>query len=292
MIFARPYVELCKIRVSLLAAASSVCGFMLSSQWPDRGLLYTAAGVFILSCGACALNQYQERDIDLLMPRTQGRPLPSGRLRPIAALSLSLIFLVAGFFMLLAGAGTTAAGLGIFAVLWYNGVYTPLKRKSAFASIPGALTGALPPLLGWSAGGGSLGDPGAGALAICFVVWQIPHFWLLLLHYGGEYEKAGLPSLTRIWSRRQLVRLTFIWTLCAAVISLLLPFYRAVIYPFAAVVLALAAVWLGLSCTALLRSRESEQAVTSAFGRLNAYLLLVMLLLSLDRATGMLLGAV
>jgi protoheme IX farnesyltransferase len=198
----------------------------------------------------------------------------------------------AGFLTLLAGAGTTAAWLGIFAVLWYNGVYTPLKRKSAFASIPGALTGALPPLLGWSAGGGSLGDPGAGALALCFVIWQIPHFWLLLLHYGGEYEKAGLPSLTRIWSRRQLVRLTFIWTLCAAIISLLLPLYRTVIYPFAAVALALAAVWLVFTGTALFRSRESDQAVVSAFGRLNAYLLLVMLCLSLDRLTGMLLGAV
>ena len=89
-----------------------------------------------------------------------------------------------------------AALLGLITVVWYNGIYTPLKRVTAFAAIPGGVVGAIPPVIGWVSGGGDPTDARIIVVAFFFFVWQVPHFWLLLMRIGGDYERAGLPSLT------------------------------------------------------------------------------------------------
>ena len=114
-----------------------------------------------------------------------------------------------GFLVLLLGANLTAALLGMLAVGWYNGIYTPLKRITAFAVVPGAIVGALPPAIGWVAGGQSLGDMRLLALGFFFFMWQIPHFWILTVRCGSDYQAARIPSLTAIFSSAQLARITF-----------------------------------------------------------------------------------
>ncbi len=277
------YAELSKIRIAFFAALSSSACYVLASGVFTIQCVLVTAGVFSLASGSCALNHYQERDTDRLMPRTKGRPIPSGRLRPGEALVFSLLLMFTGSAVLLACSGVEASFLGLFAALWYNGVYVYLKKISAFAAIPGALTGAMPPAIGWISGGGIFFSPALGALCLCFFIWQVPHSWLLYLEYGGEYEKAGLPSLTRIWSRRQIIRTTFVWTLCTAVICLIASLYLEVLAPVIRIALLVSALWMAGSGIMLLNDEISRNARSFLFGKLNACLFVTMALLVCDR---------
>lgn len=278
----RILVELTKLRISLFATLSTSLGFILARQGLSTEILGPIIGTFFLACGSCALNQYQERKNDQWMKRTQGRPLPSERLRPVTALKISLGFLLGGAFILMVGTNGTALGLGVFAVFWYNGIYTPLKRKTAFAAIPGALIGTIPPVLGWVSGGGHLFDPQVLAVAFFFFIWQVPHFWLLLLNFGKDYEKAGFPSLTRIFTSPQLRRITFTWVFATAVSCLMIPLFGLVNFYAVQVSLLIAGIWLVWKAFMLLRSHHSEFSLRPTFNSINAYVLLVMFLLTLD----------
>ena len=274
--------ELTKFRISLFATLSTSVGFILARQGISKEILGPIIGIFLLACGSCALNQYQERKNDQWMARTQGRPLPSKRLHPITALKISLLFLLGGASILMAGTNWMALGLGAFAVFWYNGIYTPLKRKTAFAAIPGALVGTIPPVLGWVSGGGRLLHPQILAVAFFFFIWQVPHFWLLLLNFGKDYEKAGFPSLTRIFTTAQLRRITFTWVLATAVACLMIPLFGLVTFYAVQVSLLIAAIWLVWKAFTLLRNHQSEFSLRLTFNSINAYVLLVMFLLAMD----------
>jgi len=279
----KPYLELCRAPLSLFAACSAATGFFIAPQHHGASVLVPVVAVFALACGASALNQVQERAIDGRMERTKRRPLPAGVIAPMHALALSMVLIVAGLFLLVRSGGMIAAGLGLAAILWYNGVYTFLKKKTAFAAVPGALVGAVPPAIGWALGGGMLFDPMLSALCALLFLWQIPHFWLLVLRYGEDYERAGLPSLTRLLSRRQVARITFAWIAATAVAGLSLPLYRVVNAPLACFALLPAALWLITDSTRLFRTKTQEAAYPSAFRRINGYIFFIMVLISADR---------
>jgi protoheme IX farnesyltransferase len=210
--------------IALLTAASALAGYALhpAPAWPAAaaGLF---AGLLLLAAGASALNQVQERTIDARMERTRRRPVASGRLSPRAGLALALLLAASGLALLAAAAGAKVAGMGAFALLWYNGVYTPLKRRTPFALLPGALCGALPPLMGWTAAGGAAGDHRIVLLAGLLVLWQIPHFWLFALKHRADFARAGLPTVFDRLDPAQVGRLTRVWTLALACATLLLP---------------------------------------------------------------------
>ena len=274
--------ELTKFRIALFAALSTSAGFILAKQGFSSDMMTAVLGVFFLACGSCALNQYQERHTDRLMERTWGRPIPSGRLNAATALKIAVLLLSLGAMVLLKGANGIVLGLGALALFWYNGLYTFLKRRTAFAVIPGALVGAIPPSLGWVHGGGRPFDPQILALAFFFFIWQIPHFWLLLLNYGEEYEKAGFPSLTRIFTPAQLKRITFTWVFATAVACLMIPLFGLVSFYAFQVSLLIAGIWLVWKAFILLRRHHSEFSLRLTFNSINAYILLVIFLLTLD----------
>ena len=197
----KSYLTLFRATISIFAAASAATGYFLAPHRQITGVFPVAGAVFLLACGASALNQYQERYIDARMERTRTRPLPSGSITASHALSLSCALVLAGLASLAYACGTKAALLGLFALLWYNGIYTHLKKRTAFAAVPGAVVGMVPPAIGWVSAGGALLDPRLAAICFLFFLWQVPHFWLLLLIHGEEYEQAGLPSLTGVMSR-------------------------------------------------------------------------------------------
>jgi len=164
----------------------------------------------LLACGASALNEYQERSLDSQMERTKSRPIPSGRISEKDALIISLFLILFGS-LFLALQSIAVLLLGLFTLLWYNGIYTPLKRKSSLAIVPGALVGALPPVIGWAASGGSISDPKILSFSAFMFIWQIPHFWLLLLMYDDQYRRAGFPTLSNLLSDNQIINITFMW---------------------------------------------------------------------------------
>jgi heme o synthase len=274
--------ELAKIRIALLVTFSMVAGFVLARRGLSGQILLPALGIFLLACGGCALNQYQERAIDGLMERTRRRPIPSGRMRPSVALFSAVVMILLGLTLFLRSGPLTSLFLGVFALSWYNGVYTSLKRRTAFASIPGALVGMFPPAIGWISGGGSLFDPGLWGLALFFFLWQVPHFWLLGLQYADDYEKVGYPSLRRSFGPDQIRNIISIWLLATGCLCFCMPLFLLIRLLPVHLLLVAGTFWLLWGTFFAFRPDPGEAALKGAFRRINFYALWVLLLLSAD----------
>jgi heme o synthase len=280
--FFHTILELSKVRITFAVALTTITGYVLARGRFDEGLILPTLGIFILACGSSALNHYQEKDKDALMDRTKSRPIPSGRISPGKALLLAFLLIVLGSALIWFGSGLLALQLGLMALIWYNFIYTPLKKKTAFAVVPGAVIGSLPPLVGWVAAGGSLIDPRALIIAFFFFIWQVPHFWLLLLKFGKEYEKAGFPSITSIYSDNQIKNTTFIWTMATAVTALMLPVFGIMDTAVMSAGLLAATVWLIYIFAGLLKRTDEKFNPRYYFIKINYFVLFVLISLSID----------
>ncbi len=272
------YLALFRPPVAFFVACSAVMGRIVASPAVSADLLFTAAGVFLLVCGASALNQHQERDTDALMQRTKRRPLPAGSLQPRTALAAASVAMAAGL-LALGLLGRLPVVIGVLAVLWYNALYTPLKRRTAFAAVYGAPAGMAAPAIGWTAGGGAVLDIRLAVLCLLFFLWQVPHFWLLLLRSDDDYERAGLPSLAKVFPREVLTGITMVWTAAAATASLLLPLFGMVRAPLLYGLLVLSSLLASAAAAGLVR-KHSLAGV--AFPATNVFLATLMALISMD----------
>ena len=277
------FAQLGKMKISLLATLSTATGYLLATGKLTMHIFVPTAAVFLLACGSCALNQYQEREIDQLMERTRSRPIPSGRLNPGAALSISLSLILLGSIGLFCGADGIVLSLGLLAVAWYNGAYTSLKQKTAFAAVPGALVGAIPPILGWASGGGRILDPRIWGIVFFFFIWQVPHFWLLLLDFSRDYEKAGLPSITKVFSAGQIQRIISIWLLSTGISGLSIFSFHLIHLQFIHFFFTVSTFWHIWNSFHFFRSSPQGVDLRMAFTRLNIYAVIVLFLLSSDR---------
>lgn len=280
----RTFARLAKINVAITSTLSAATGYLIYLGNADSGLVTSIFGVLFVAMGSCALNQFQDRTIDARMQRTCGRPIPSEALKPATALGIAVLLMGAGLLFLARYHGLTVSMSALLAVLLYNGFYAYLKRIWAFAAVPGALIGALLPIIGWMVAGGDISDSRIMALAFFFFIWQVPHFWLLLSIYGKDYESAGLPSMTRVLSRRQCANLTFIWLLTAAASALLLPLYGVISIPWTCFALLVCCLWLAGKSIGMLRNNPSTQSLWRIFKSINIYALCVMTVLILDSA--------
>lgn len=190
----RDLLRLVRPRVCALAGAGALAGYALARPVADAGLAATLAGALLLAAGCSALNQVQERREDGRMERTRSRPLPAGRLTPGQGLLAALVLLAAAAACLSWAGGGRCLLLAGFVLLTYNGLYTPLKKVTAFALLAGGLAGAAPPLLGLAGAGGDPLDPRILALAAVFYCWQVPHFWLFAQLHGEDYARAGFRT--------------------------------------------------------------------------------------------------
>lgn len=276
------FMSLCKVPISLTATLSAALGFILAHDGVSPDILLVVLGTFLLACGASALNHVQEEKLDAMMKRTMGRPIPTHRIGRRAAILVTLLLVAAGTVVLARLPSLYPMILGAVAIVWYNGIYTYLKRVTVFAAVPGAVVGAVPPMIGWTAAGGDILSAQIITLALFFAVWQIPHFWLLLLKYGKEYRSAGLPSLTSVLTDRQLSRVTFVWIVATSVMCLLLPLYGIVRYSSINVLLVVAAIGLVMSGAKIVTQRDTAFSM-AAFKAINIFILVVISLLSIDR---------
>lgn len=214
--------QLGKYAVILPVSLTAFTGYFLYDPRPGIAIIAVTAGVFLMGMAASALNQVQELKQDTLMPRTQKRPLVTGRISTSSALIFSIACILPGSLLIYFTGNIVAAGIALFTIAWYNGIYTPMKKLTAFAVIPGSLTGALPPVIGWTAAGGNITDPDALILAFLFFIGQVPHFWLLVNIYGDEYAQAGMPSLQKHFNNSQVNKLSYIWIISSLVAAFLL----------------------------------------------------------------------
>ena len=272
------YAELSKFGIVLLVLVSAGAGFMLAAplgpEFPWRAGLGVLVGVMLLSSGASALNQVQERRQDALMART-GRPLPSGRLSLVQGIGFAALALTTGAVVLWMGIGPTAGVLGLVAAAFYNGLYTPwLKPTSPFAAVPGALPGALPPVIGWVAGGGAPWDVGALILFGILFLWQMPHFWALALRYRADYAAGGFPMVAEAVGVEGTARLILVYAFGLTALSLAAPTFGVggVVSLVVAALLGGRLIWLA---TKFARRPEDPRGWLSLFLFSNLYLLLL-----------------
>jgi protoheme IX farnesyltransferase len=193
---ASAYVSLTKPDVSFLVLMTTAAGYYMGVRGPVNWLhmMHTIFGTMLIAAGTAALNHYLERDSDRYMRRTASRPLPSGLLQPREVLLFGLALSIAGAVDLYFVAGSWASGLGVATCLSYLLAYTPLKRRTVWATFVGAFPGAIPPMIGWVAATGSL-DRGAWLLFAILFVWQFPHFHAIAWMYREDYARAGILML-------------------------------------------------------------------------------------------------
>lgn len=273
--------ELSKVKITFAVALTTIAGYLLANGSFDLKLLLPTIGIFILACGSSVLNHYQDSDRDGLMKRTRNRPIPSGKVKKETALYIALLMSLVGLSMIYSGAGFEGMQLGLLALIWYNAIYTPMKRKTAYAVIPGSVIGSIPPLVGWVAGGGELLSVQAAILAFFFFIWQVPHFWLLMLKYGEEYVKAGYPSITQQYDEKHIRYLTFLWTFATAVTALMLPLFGLVHTAIATLVVIFSVFWLVAVFSGLLQQKKVFNPFFY-FMRINYFVLLMIIVLSID----------
>jgi protoheme IX farnesyltransferase len=193
---AADYAALAKPRLNLLVVASTLAGYVMAGGEPGSvtALLCTVIGTGLVAGGAAAFNQVIERDTDGLMRRTRTRPLPDGRLGAPEAVRYAAVLSIAGLIVLGAGVNALAAAVALTTLASYAVVYTPLKRRTSFATVIGAIPGALPPVIGWAAAENGL-SLGAWVLFGILFLWQLPHFLAIAWMYREDYARAGLPML-------------------------------------------------------------------------------------------------
>jgi protoheme IX farnesyltransferase len=188
-------ITLVKPRITALVVATTAAGLWMApvALQPPR-ILWTLVGTVLLVGAANALNMYLERDVDALMRRTRNRPLPARRLAPEVALWFGISLATVSIVILTLGVNPLTALLGVIAFISYVLFYTPLKQKSHVALLVGAVPGAMPPLMGWTAATYSIDLPSLVLFFILFL-WQIPHFLAIALFHKEEYERAGIKIL-------------------------------------------------------------------------------------------------
>ncbi len=268
--------DLTKIKITIFVSLTTAVGFVAAAGKLNLVFFEVSLGLLLLACGSAVINHIQEHRTDALMQRTKSRPIPSGKISVRSAVILSSV-------LLYYSGGELALGLAVLNLLWYNGFYTPLKRVSSLAILPGALVGAIPPAVGWVAAGGYVFDKEIIIISFFFFIWQVPHFWLLLMSLDQEYRKAGFPTITKYFSRDQLSRIIFIWMAATVVTGLLIPFFNVVEFSFIYYSLFIGGAWLTWNAAKLLSRQAENISFKFAFRDINLFALLVVIVISIDK---------
>lgn len=198
----KTYLDLTKFGIVIFVLLSGLAGYAVSypigfalEMWQPI-LLFL--GLYLVSSGSFAINQAQEWKLDAKMPRTQGRPIPSGKVAPWQAYALGALYVIFGLFFLYLLSETSAV-VALLTVVLYNGIYTLYwKRKWAFGAVPGAIPGALPVTIGYAVNQADIFSSESVYLFMIMFLWQMPHFWSLAIRYREDYEAGGFPVLPSI----------------------------------------------------------------------------------------------
>ena len=269
------YLQLSKARIVAMVLITTAAGFFFGAPHVDVVLLVNALiGTALVAAGTNALNQYAERDHDAKMRRTAHRPLPDGRIKPRAALLFASAISIIGTAYLALFVNLLTALLGAITLITYIFIYTPLKRVSSACTLIGAIPGAVPPLMGWTAATGALTLGGWIAFAIVFL-WQLPHFMAISWIYREDYDRAGFAMLSvRDENGSATARQALFYSLALLILS-------AFAFPHARVAAIIAAAMLVVASFAFLHHRTPRSA-RRLFMTSNVYLIVAMVLLAVS----------
>lgn len=278
------FVALAKPRITLMVLITAYGGVWLAQKTGAHlrglGLFFALAGITLIVSGANALNMYIEREVDAKMTRTRKRPLPAGRMSPRSALVFGIVTSLAAVPLLALGVNALTAFLAVLANLLYVFAYTPMKQRSHKALHVGAVPGAIPPLLGWTAATGRVDAAGIALFAVLFF-WQLPHFLAIALFRKEDYARAGLVVMPNAAGDKK-TRHAIVWTSFVLVASTLVLVPLGVAHHVYFAIAALAgSAFFALACGGL-RREVSEKWARRVFGSSILYLLVLMAAIILD----------
>jgi heme o synthase len=277
------FFELTKPRITMMVVITTAAGYYLASPGAlDLRLLFHALlGTALTAGGSAALNQYLERAQDARMPRTKDRPVPSGRVPPLAALLFGMALSLLGVTCLVVLVNPLAAVLAGLTSLLYLGLYTPLKTRTSMCTTVGAAPGAIPPLIGWAAAGGALNAQAWTLFAILFL-WQFPHFLAISWAYQTEYQSGGFNMLPRVdpGGARTVRRILLLSV--ALVIASLMPYRLGLAGPFYLVSAGILGALMFYYVVRLVLDRSRGAARQLSFATI-AYLPLLLLWMVIDK---------
>jgi len=212
----KDYLEIFKVHLCLYIGLSAIFGHVMARQTFSFESLFLGFFVMVLACGAAVLNNIQDREYDSFFLRTCNRSLPQGRVPIFHAKMIAMLMIGCGLSGLLFATGVLPFFCGVMAVICYNALYTPLKKQTLLAIVPGTLSGMLPPLIGWAGTEKAMSDPDILMIMIIFGLWQVPHFFILLLKTKkGKSDKPGLdrlPCFSTLFSKNEMKLQILIWT--------------------------------------------------------------------------------
>ena len=255
------FVELTKPRIAFMLVLTSAAGFYLGTKGAFDGVLFANSmiAITLLALGVATLNQYWERDTDQLMDRTATRPLPTKRVTSMEALVFGLLLCFAAEIYLLFWVNALTATLGLVVIVGYVLVYTPLKTRTSASTAIGALPGALPPLMGWTAAANEI-TLGAWALFAMQFLWQFPHFFAIAWMYREEYAKAGILMLPVVEPEGKLTARQIVMFAIMLVPVSLAPFFFGLAGPVFLVGAILLGIWFLWASIQSARAKTKEKA--------------------------------
>ncbi len=283
------YLELSKARLTSLVLVTTLVGYCLAAKgnsWSFFHLLNTLWGTFAVAAGSCALNQFIEKDVDAKMKRTIHRPLPDRRMQDHHALAFGVLLSIIGLLHLALFVNLLTCVLAGLTLSIYLFIYTPLKSKTSLCTLVGAIPGAIPPMMGWTAVRDEI-QMGSWLLFAILFLWQLPHFLSLAGLYREDYSKAGFPMLPVLdhdgaMTSRQILVYTF-----ALLAVSLLPVWKGLagpIYFLGALVMGLVFLGFGIRCLlSLAKEKELLSYYRSVFHASLIYLPVVLILLVIDK---------
>lgn len=278
----KDFVVLTKFVLSFAVSLSALFAYIMAKGEVGVDMFIATFAVLLVAMGVSTLNQYQEYKEDALMERTKHRPIASGKWSPRTAIIIAAILILSSLILIYDLLGFIGVDLFLFSFLWYNFFYTPLKKKSALAVVPGAILGVIPPAIGWLAAGGSLAEPEFFALGLFYFVWQIPHFWLLVMLHYGDYAGAGYPTAMRLFGKMSLQRLTYYWLM----LTIMTGYFMVTVFQPANTViigiLMLTALLAFISSLQLLSKDFDLKRARKVFWQINLAFLGTVILISID----------
>lgn len=279
----RHYFELTKPRLSFMSVITAMVGYLIAlPYWDWVRTLFVMAGTALCAGGVAALNQWMESDLDAKMKRTADRPIPAGAVQPGSAFIVGWLMCIAGLALLFKEVNGMSAFLALATIVAYLAIYTPAKRWSRWNTEIGAISGALPPMIGWAAAGRSNDLLGWTLFAILYT-WQMPHFFALCWTYRKDYAAAGMKMISVTDpSGRKVSRRAFVWTVLLVASSLLPTLLGYCSWYYLAFAAALG-LWILRSAILFLNPARRETEARRLFLISIAYLPLLLGLLVADR---------
>jgi protoheme IX farnesyltransferase len=278
----KDFFSVTKFVLSFAVSLSALFAYIMAKGELDLNMLIATLAVLLVAMGVSTLNQVQEFREDAKMERTKNRPIAAGRMSPRTGTIIAVVLILLSFALIYSLLGLTGINFFAFAFIWYNLMYTPLKKRSALAVVPGAILGVIPPAIGWLAAGNTLFELEFIALAAYYFIWQVPHFWLLVMLFHGDYKDGGYPTVMRLFGEGTLQRLTFVWLVLTIHVGGFLV-YTFNVYSDITIALSIAlGIWAFITSMKLLKKEFQLTDARAIFWKINAAFLGIIVLLSID----------